>query len=220
MVVVGGVRADGVGDANGTVAAFDPLSNSWRTLASPPATIEREPDVAWNGSVLLVWPREAGEASSLLTFDPVAETWTSSEIPEDLRPDGGTMATAENGTLVWGVRSDQTTVVGAWLANGATTWMAIPQPDLPPIVAGTGVSSGMSSMASGSKVIVWPGSAGSGGAASTDTAQILVFDTESMTWGTNITTSLPAAQHPPIVAVGDQIIVSTGGHLGIIPLDS
>jgi N-acetylneuraminic acid mutarotase len=82
MLVVGGRKGFGPAEAVFDGAAYDPLVDTWRTLAAPPGPLGLYPAAVWTGSDLLLWGGERpsddplGEFSNRgYAYDPEADSW-------------------------------------------------------------------------------------------------------------------------------------------------
>ena len=77
-LVVGGVGAEGA--PSPAAAAYDPVNDSWRTLADSPVGSDRiNPLVAWTGADMLLIGGDNPDGSLLVSFgeayDPAADAW-------------------------------------------------------------------------------------------------------------------------------------------------
>jgi hypothetical protein len=84
VIVWGGVDADGVDLLDG--AAWDPATDSWRTLPTAPLDMGRPVVCVWTGRELVLWGRSAptntGDVrspSAGAAYDPATDTWR--ELP-------------------------------------------------------------------------------------------------------------------------------------------
>jgi hypothetical protein len=79
FVVWGGdARTDGRGPALTDGAAYDPNSDTWRSL--PPAPVKvRSPRSAWTGSELLIW--SSAENGPGIAYEPSSDTWRTIAAP-------------------------------------------------------------------------------------------------------------------------------------------
>lgn len=141
ILVVGGTWPD---DAATTAAddqptgmvAYDPRTDTWETLTSPPtAQVDARAPWAWTGQQLLVWPTRApnpsGDAGTVppLAYDPMADVWSALPMPPlSERYDAGSVWTGAE-WIIWGgghdtdefadgARYDPAT--GAWTAMADT----------------------------------------------------------------------------------------------------
>jgi hypothetical protein len=120
-------------------AAYDPATESWRTL--PPAPIEgRAPFSVWTGRELLVWGtalRVEDRRRDGAAYDPSADTWrTISEAPIELT-DATAVWTGEEmivfGAALHGGNMPETeTAIGAAYDPDTDTWRRIPDSELSP----------------------------------------------------------------------------------------
>ncbi len=83
-LVVGGV--DPGGQPRPAAAAYDPVTDTWRTLADPPTDSDRiNPLVAWTGTDMLVIGGDNPDGSLLVSYgeayDPATDVWRGIASP-------------------------------------------------------------------------------------------------------------------------------------------
>ena len=123
----------------GDGAAYDPVSDSWRTL--PPAPVDaRAPLSVWTGQEMLVWgtsvrvkdrPREGA------AYDPTTDTWrTIAEAPIELTDATAVWTGSEmivfGAALHGGNHPETPTAIGAAYDPGTDEWRGIPDSTLSP----------------------------------------------------------------------------------------
>lgn len=127
-----------------TAEAYDPETDAWRTLTSPPLSSRVGPAEVAMGDRLLVWggtTSEGGPLSDGALYDPVADTWTP-VAPSPLTPRTGPY-TVWTGTeaILWNGLPPMTTGMGTdhGLASGAAynpvanSWRTLPDAPADPI---------------------------------------------------------------------------------------
>ncbi|MFZ4765255.1 MAG: Kelch repeat-containing protein, partial [Roseimicrobium sp.] len=197
-------------NAAGTGGLYDPIANSWSTMATSGAPSQRFAFAhAWTGSLYLVWggdrrisnvDTDMGDGAR---YDPQSNTW--SPISSTGAPSARIYPSyAWTGTelFVWGGRAG-----GSPLANGAlynpqtNTWRAISAVGAP--VA----RSEAYAVWTGAKVIVWGGESGNsdpGGA---------IYDPASNSWSALPSAPISSARRRGVsVWTGDAMLIS-GGHV-------
>jgi len=90
--------------------AYNPTTDSWRIIASPPIGFitSRSPAV-WDGTRLLVWPGDGGGASMPITpiaYDATTDTWTSLPQPPVERRQSAASVWTGSEWIVWGGTND------------------------------------------------------------------------------------------------------------------
>jgi len=174
MLVVGG--AD-----NEAAAAYDPSSDTWRLLADPPGLIERDPDAAWTGTQLLVWPRSVFTRAPGMAYDPATDRWTTlPPLPDDLAIDGASMVWTGDEVLVWGPETGGDRVIGARLSPGDGIWRALASTPLPSFTPHDGTQASTSTVWTGREMIAVPGSVGP--PLDAPTSPTLAYDPATDSW--------------------------------------
>ncbi len=134
MLVVGGTNADGsvlVSDAH----AYDPDTDRWTTLTSPPVgfVTERSPFV-WTGTALLVWPGDGGGSSMPITpivFTPATGEWTELPAPPVGRRQSAASVWTGAEWIVWGGTDGTTELAdGAAFDPSSSTWRTLAESPL------------------------------------------------------------------------------------------
>ncbi len=87
-------------------AAYDPASDEWTRLASPPIgfVTARSPWV-WTGSRLLVWPGDGGGLTmdvAPIAYDPATDTWTTLPTPPVVGRQSAASVWSGSEWIVWG----------------------------------------------------------------------------------------------------------------------
>jgi N-acetylneuraminic acid mutarotase len=170
MIVFGGVSMliGGVGPAPGPDGRYDPVSNTWSTMASYPSGLGRKPDVGvWTGSELIAW----GGTSSPNTFldhgaqnrggrySPATDSWVPT--PYDDTPVGRALHTAVwtgSEMIIWG--GDTSGVLsndGGRYDPATDSWVRTRLDATTP-----SARSGHTAIWTGSEMIVWGGAGGGG----------------------------------------------------------
>ena len=136
MLVIGGFdNPDGSSLPVSSGESYDPVDNTWRVIAAPPAGFvsDRSPAV-WNGTELLVWPVD-GEDSTIapIAYNPAIDSWRTLAKP----PMAGRRSAASvwTGTrwIVWGGTTG-TSELGDGAAYDPTsdTWTVLARSPLSP----------------------------------------------------------------------------------------
>jgi hypothetical protein len=124
------------------VAAYNPSTNTWRTLAQPPRPIPSRPSVVWTGTRVLFWGgdgQDDGVASDLgLAYNPTSDSWRElPKAPIAGRYDHAVVWTGRE-MLVWGgygiEREDGFHAAGDGAAYdpAADAWRVLPESPLSP----------------------------------------------------------------------------------------
>ena len=120
-------------------AAYDPVSDSWRTL--PPAPIDaRAPLSVWTGRELLVWGtsvRVEDRPRDGAAYDPATDSWRSiAEAPIELTDASAVWTGAEMivfGAALHGGNVPETpTAIGAAYDPTSDSWRELPESDIDP----------------------------------------------------------------------------------------
>ena len=122
-----GAGCTGEGDTGGPLrdgAAYDPATDTWRTIAAAPAAFEVARTL-WTGELMLVYDQSEPPASPrLLAYEPRRDTWEQRSVPP--RGGGGPFGEAAwTGELAVLARMDGTG--GDWTYDPATdSWAELP----------------------------------------------------------------------------------------------
>ena len=166
IVYGGGVRvgeAPPEGDLTETysdAAAYDPQTNSWRSLASGPEAANSCCTAAiamWRGDSMFVWYADPFGGPYFAIYDPGADRWVEYTDKPDLGHYSGRAATASTGSrfIFWGGAqgegANSAWLDGAIFDSASGTWQRLAPSGLDARSAVTGVWTG-------SQFIVWGGS--------------------------------------------------------------
>ena len=200
MLVWGGTT-DGGSTELDDGAAYDPVTDTWRTIASAPRG-GRYSVVAWSGAELLLWgyiPPDGSDAHpDGLAYDPATDTWR--DLPPAPYPDWPHSAGAWTGTelIVWGGAyenedgSISAADVGAAYDPGTNTWTKLP--------LGTGPGRSHHGAAwTGQELILW-GPYGDG----------VAYDPAAGAWRDIAASHLRARTDPTVVSIGNKVYVWGG----------
>jgi hypothetical protein len=129
VLVIGGDNPDGSLPLSGA-SSYDPLRDTWRTLASPPNgfVTSRSPWV-WIGSTLLVWPWDGGSSTESITpvdYDPTTNVWQALAAPPvEPRQDAASVWTGTE-WIVWGGHNGETELAdGAAFTPATASWRVL-----------------------------------------------------------------------------------------------
>jgi hypothetical protein len=209
MFVTGGIRRGGL-EISEAAALYDPAADSWRMVAPPPHTIERNADIAWTGTQFIVWPRHAPSIGML--FDPVTGTWT--ELPPLPEPStGGAMIWTGSEVIVSGVNADDPAkFVGARLSFDDMAWRPIADAPLPPLDFSEGLPGSNSAVWTGTEMLVWAPSL----ATAEPATPWLAYDPRNDTWRM-LGPAPMRAYRPTLLWTGSAAISVTGDGAAIYP---
>lgn len=139
IVIWGGADGTWPGEGHlGDGAAYDPSTDSWRTISTAPLRANAPIVVGWTGREMLVWGsyRQAGEGTGA-AYDPSADSWRT--IPDspillnDVRAAWtGREVLAFGANLRVGNDSDTRFAVGAAYDPGSDTWRELARSELSP----------------------------------------------------------------------------------------
>lgn len=134
MIVWGGIGASSSYKADG--AAYEPLTNTWTTIAAPPSGFagRQDPHAVWTGSKMIVFGGRDSSAprNDVAIYDPATNTWSSGAVSPLTKRWGAAYAwsTTTNELLVWGgyLTNGNTAVTnnGAAYSPATDTWTALP----------------------------------------------------------------------------------------------
>ena len=136
MLLIGGDNPDGsllvsYGEA------YDPATDVWRGIASPPVgfVTDRSP-AAWTGRELLVWPGDGGGSTMEITpiaYDPATDSWRELAAPPIERRQQAASVWTGTEWIVWGgTTGDRELDDGAAYDPTSGTWRALPDSPLSP----------------------------------------------------------------------------------------
>ncbi len=136
MLLIGGDNPDGsllvsYGEA------YDPATDVWRGIASPPVgfVTDRSP-AAWTGRELLVWPGDGGGSTMEITpiaYDPATDSWRELAAPPIERRQQAASVWTGTEWIVWGgTTGDRELDDGAAYDPASGTWRALPDSPLSP----------------------------------------------------------------------------------------
>ena len=128
MLLIGGDNPDGsllvsYGEA------YDPATDVWRVIASPPVgfVTDRSP-AAWTGRELLVWPGDGGGSTMEITpiaYDPATDSWRELAAPPIERRQQAASVWTGTEWIVWGgTTGDRELDDGAAYDPTSGTWRA------------------------------------------------------------------------------------------------
>ena len=136
MLLIGGDNPDGsllvsFGEA------YDPATDGWRIIASPPVGFvsDRSPAV-WTGRELLVWPWDGGGSTMRITpiaYDPATDSWRElAEPPIERRQQAASVWTGTEWIVWGGTTGDKEFDDGAAYDPATDTWRALADSPLSP----------------------------------------------------------------------------------------
>jgi hypothetical protein len=199
--VVGG--QDPTGQIRQTAAAYDPTTNVWRTLASPPQ-MPPNPIVVWTGSRLLVVGGGGYDHTMLSgivwTYDPIADSWTSWSPITSFVTDRSPWVWTDHELLAWG--TDQTGRSGSAWAFDPIAGTTRPLPT-PPIEYREQAATAWT----GTEWIIW------GGYSTTDLADGAAYNPTTNTWRTLAAAPL-SGRRSHAVWTGSEVLIAAGASSG------
>ena len=122
-----GADCAGPSDPLSDAAAYDPETDGWRTIASPPLQVDRGTPAIVSDGVLVI-----GNARDWWTYDPDADRWNQLETPAGVNAGPRT----ELDGKVYAVDGDRTVSV---LEVGSGSWSILPQDGLTPALTVDGL---------------------------------------------------------------------------------
>jgi hypothetical protein len=210
IIAVGGRRPNPSEDLIEVVdgaAAYDPATDTWRTL-TPPTTINGLHSVAaWTGSKALVIGGYPPYATSVAVYDLVTDTWAEGAATPDgaLVSDLSTAVWTGRELLVWPYGTETGGVPAALAYDpSADTWRTLPGAPLSHELDPTSVWAG-------SEWIVW------NGVASGATAGGAAYDPVTDSWR-QIADAPIGARITHAVWTGSEMIVFGGRSAGLTPM--
>ena len=205
VLVVGGL--DLQGQVRAGASAYDPATDTWRTLAAPPGESPRmHPVVAWTGSEMLVIGGGEYDGSQMfgdgLAYNPATDTWRSTGLLPGFVTDRSPTAWTGSELLVWPVDqagNPTANPAGFDVATGA--WRQLPTPPIGP-------RQQAASVWTGEEWIVWGGQGNTA-----ELADGAAFNPATNTWRV-IAASPLAARRSRAVWTGSEMLVSAGASGG------
>ena len=218
MIVWGGTTGGGVlpGEASG--AAYDPQTDTWRSLPSAPVPARRQATAVWTGEEMIVWGgQKANNApvSSGAAYDPATNSWRQlSAAPVTGFYQHSAQWTGDE-MLVWGWVHGTTGQQNETAAYDPATdrWRALSPAPLDPPPSSEGVG-GQSAVWAGSMLLAWSGTLDDRGPLA------LAFDPAQDRWVRLAEAPTPAWYHPEVVWTGSSLVVwgGDGDDFGSPPL--
>lgn len=153
MILFGGVTGGGTA-SNLEAAAYDPDTDTWRSLADLPYPTERNASSAWSGQHAYLWPDPefGNRAEPPLIYDPVTNAWASLPPPPATgSPISPSIVWTGTELIAWGVNQSGPEDVGVGLRYQPESeqWITLPPAPIP--------SSDGYEGAPGSQAAVWTG---------------------------------------------------------------
>ncbi|MGZ6974700.1 MAG: Kelch repeat-containing protein [Acidimicrobiia bacterium] len=225
MVVVGGIQARSATDATAsnavptnTGAAYDPVKNTWRTIAPMPAAGPRT--AAWTGHEVV-----ALDATHLFRYQPAKDRWIVGTPPPFWR-NGMTIVTSGDQLLLWAggdtssgypSPTQPVTVHADGAAYDPTTnrWSAIPKAPVPARMGAEGVWTG-------NRMVVWGGFGPDGPTGAGDRGMLgkgASYDPATSSWQALPASPLKARTNHAMVWTGHEVLV-WGGEVAFTPSDN
>jgi hypothetical protein len=140
-------------------AAYDPATDTWRSIGSAPVAPGSRYEAVWTGKQMLVWGGPEGQGAA---YDPVMNRWTP--LPKSPLPYLPTPAVVWTGKLmlVWGLpeteaQNELPAGLGAAYDPVGRQWTLL--------APGGPVGQGQTAVWTGSEMLVWGGIVGTGQAA-------------------------------------------------------
>jgi hypothetical protein len=210
MIVFGGVSAGGLRNLR-AAAAYDPETDSWRTLADLPYGLEREAEAVLGQGVIYAWPSfvRPGETAAPLAYDIESDSWQSLAIPESLEvPLAPSLIWTGDELIAWGLAPSLDDDYGIGLTFDPTTgtWRALPPTPLAPTSSSDGSEASQAAVWTGSQAIIWTGWIGSEWDA--PTTSILAYNPEERSWSQLDPAPVQGTGmwHHPLIWTGTQLI--------------
>ncbi len=194
LLIWGGSSSDGLG-TNFPVATgirFNPVTNTWKLLADPPAAFaaREQHSAVWADGVMVIWGGKgsAGMLDDGAAYDPVKDTWAllpASPLAKRARH-MATYSPASELMIVWGGRGATTDYAdGASYSVKHSEWKPIPASPL-------AARSASVSAIVGTKIMYWGGVTGDN--IDSPLSDACLFDPVGKSWGSVVA---PAAGFVP-----------------------
>jgi N-acetylneuraminic acid mutarotase len=212
------------GDASSEGAAYNPATNTRRTLARSPLAPEQRPIGAWTGRELVLfvsgvnpadgkrWPARLARAAA---YDPVTDAWRRIAPLPAGRTDANAVWDGREVLIVGGTGAPRArtgvrspAAVGFAYNPGTNYWRRLPR------VAGR---AGAAAVWTGKRLLIWGGTAGApSGVELVTPNQGLAYDPKANRWSPLPGAPLLGRLDPTAVWTGQAMIV-WGGHRPAIP---
>ncbi|MBW3664984.1 MAG: hypothetical protein KY469_17960 [Actinobacteria bacterium] len=184
-------------------AAYDPQTDTWRSIPDVPLEGTTHMQAVWTGDLVIAVG--GGEAAS---YDPTMDAWRPMpEMPTRSLHDPSVVWTGSE-VVVWGPVADSgaTENEAAAYEPAKGTWRSLPSPPLesPPPCECNG---GQAAVWAGDRIVAWSGTLDAAGPVA------LSFDPTNDTWERIGVAPIPAAFGASLVWTGAEAIVWTGGGL-------
>jgi hypothetical protein len=157
MLVWGGATLQESQVAFGDGAAYDPATDTWRSIPVAPVHAGARFTAVWTGKQMIIWGGTEGEGAA---YDPATNRWTS--LPEGSLPALATPTATWTGRLmlVWGGPDDQPdpahpVAEGAAFDPTENRWSLLSRAPSAP-------GQGQAAVWTGTRMLVWGGFAGTG----------------------------------------------------------
>jgi photosystem II stability/assembly factor-like uncharacterized protein len=205
VLIVGGL--DPQGQVRAGASAYDPATDTWRTLAAPPdGSLRMHPVVAWTGSEMLVIGGGEYDGTQMngdgLAYNPSTDSWRSTGPLLGFVTDRSPTAWTGRELLVWPVDqagNPTANPVGFDVATGA--WRQLPTPPIEPRQQAASVWTGQ-------EWIIWGGQG-----QKAELADGASFNPTTNTWKVMATSPL-AARRTGAVWTGSEMLVAAGSSGG------
>ncbi|MGZ4791262.1 MAG: YCF48-related protein [Ilumatobacteraceae bacterium] len=205
VLVVGGL--DLQGHVRAGASAYDPASDTWRVLASPPGESPRpNPVVAWTGSEMLVIGGGEYDGTQMsgdgLAYDPATDTWRSIGQLPGFVTDRSPAVWAGTELFVWPFDQSGTPAASPVALDVASgSWRQLPTPPIGP-------RQQAASVWTGTEWIIWGGRS-----QAAELADGAAFNPTTNTWRT-IAASPLAPRRVRAVWTGSEMLISAGASGG------
>jgi hypothetical protein len=235
MIVIGGYE-DATQTSLQSIRAYDPRSDSWRSLEVPQEFGARHDAAAvWTGKEVLIWGgfRKNGNSTewaySGILLNPETGSYRSVKTPEFWSPKASTWEWDPRQTLIWtgdkaivwgGVDSKTNDPLGAILtiSESGATWkrMNVSSEWAPQRIGAH------SAIWTGEKMVIWGGYAGTSDASRSITNTGGIYSLRDDSWEPTVQTGAPSARasHQAVWTGSKMIILSGGGVSSSIDLRS
>jgi hypothetical protein len=189
------------GDVSSDGAAFNPSTDSWRTIAVPPVAGQQEPVGAWTGRELVIFAGKdpEGNAVGAAAYNPASDSWR--RIASLPTPPAGAYAVWDGREVLVAGGTTASALSTAGLAYDPATnrWRRLPP---------TAGRAGAAAVWTGRRLLVWGGQTFPG--ATVTARHGLTYDPIGNRWSRLLESPLPARVDPTIVWTGRELIVWGG----------
>jgi hypothetical protein len=182
---------------------FDPATDTWQVLETPPAALGAQPQLAWTGSDAIVWAGQSGSAG--FVFDPNAGTWDPlPQVPPELALVGPSMVATRDTVLIWGASASRSGgSAGARLDRATGRWTAMADDPLGTGDDWEGVAGSSTAVWTGTEMVIWAGAVASPQAQTT--TRTIAYTPATDTWRELDTA--PVTSYRPEATIGEGLLV-------------